>query len=134
MSKPESKSKRATKPERNLRKLFPLIQGFFSPKVIGEVNDAYVKITRVKGHEVPWHTHDHEDEMFYIVKGSLTMELVGEESFLLGEGEFFIVKRGVEHRVYSDRECWVMLIENKSTRHTGSVQSSITKSIDDQLQ
>jgi quercetin dioxygenase-like cupin family protein len=119
--------------EMNLVSLFSGIKEYYSPRVIGEVNDVYVKITKVKGHDVPWHTHDNEDELFYMVRGSLTMEIKNEESFDLNEGEYFIVSRGTEHRVYSDEECWIMLIEPKVTKHTGSVQSKITRSIDEQL-
>jgi len=121
------------KAERSLDKLFSQIKGYFSPKVVGEVNDVYVKLTITKGNDVPWHTHDNEDEMFYIVKGCLVMEIENEPSFTLSEGEFFIVKRGVRHRVYSENECRMMLIESKTTKHTGEVQSSITKSVEEQL-
>ena len=120
------------KTERNLTKLFSEINNYFSPKIIGEVNDVFVKITKTKGNDVPWHTHDNEDEMFYIVKGSLVMEIENEDSFTLNEGDFYIVKQGVQHRVYSNDECWILLIENKSTRHTGDVASSITRSIEEQ--
>jgi len=119
--------------EKNLTKLFSGINEYYSPRVIGEVNDVYVKITKVKGHDVPWHTHDNEDELFYMVRGSLTMEIQNEGSFDLNEGEYFIVNKGIEHRVYSEEECWIMLIEPKATKHTGSVQSDITRSIDEQL-
>jgi len=118
---------------KNLAKLLPHVHDYFSPKVIGEVNDVYVKITKVKGNDVPWHTHDGEDELFYIIKGSLMMEIANEESFTLDEGELFIVKKGTRHRVYSQKECWILLIENKLTKHTGDVQSSITKSVEEQL-
>ena len=119
--------------ERNLVKLFPSLKEFCSPKVIGEVNDVYVKITKVVGNDVPWHTHDHEDEMFYMVKGSLQMELSGMPDFTLAEGEFFIVPQGIEHRVSCERECWILLIESKATKHTGDVESKITRSIDEQI-
>ena len=119
--------------EKSLSKLFSGINEYYSPRVIGEVNDVYVKITKVKGHDVPWHTHDNEDEMFYMVKGSMIMEIKNEGSFDLSEGEYFIVGKGTEHRVYSEEECWIMLIEPKATKHTGSVQSGITRSIDEQL-
>ncbi|TFH57975.1 MAG: cupin domain-containing protein [Candidatus Zixiibacteriota bacterium] len=125
--------KSAAHNKKDLDRLFQQIQGYFSPKIIGEVNDVYVKITKVKGDYVPWHTHDHEDELFYIVKGSLVMEIVDEESFRLSAGELFIVKQGVRHRVYSTDECWVLLVENKETKHTGDIASSITKTIEDQL-
>jgi mannose-6-phosphate isomerase-like protein (cupin superfamily) len=118
--------------ERNLTRLFPQLQEYFSPKIVGEVNDVFIKITKVKGDAVPWHIHDNEDEMFYMVKGSLVMELKDQESFELKEGEFFIVKKGLEHRVHSREECWILLIENKATKHTGDVKSGITKSVEEQ--
>jgi len=118
--------------ERNLEKLFLRVHGYFSPKIIGEVNDVFIKIAKVKGHDVPWHIHDNEDEMFYVVNGSLVMQLKNEDGFTLNEGDFYIVKRGVEHRVYSEQECRLMLVENKETKHTGDVHSSITRSIEEQ--
>jgi quercetin dioxygenase-like cupin family protein len=123
----------AASDKKNLDQLFQQIKTYFSPKIIGEVNDVYVKVTIVKGDDVPWHTHDHEDELFHILKGSLVMEIAGEESFTLSAGELFIVKKGIKHRVYSTEECWVLLVENKKTKHTGDVASGITKTIEDQL-
>jgi quercetin dioxygenase-like cupin family protein len=120
-------------PEKNLNKLFSEIEDYFSPRVIGEVNDVFVKVTKTRGDDVPWHTHDNEDEMFYIFKGSLVMQVRGEDDFRLSEGEFYIVKKGVEHRVYSEDECWIMLIEPKVTKHTGDVKSGITRSIEEQM-
>lgn len=111
---------------------FDKVTEYFSPMIIGEVNDVYVKIAKVKGDDVPWHTHDNEDELFYIVKGHLIMELKGREGFELGEGELFVVEKGIEHRVHTDEECWLVLIENKSTKHTGDVESHITRSIEEQ--
>ena len=122
-----------TKPvERNIEKLFAQVKNYFSPKIIGEVNDVFIKIAKVKGDDVPWHIHDNEDEMFYVIKGSLTMQIRGEDDFTLDEGDFYIVKRGVEHRVHCEQECRLMLVENKETKHTGDVKSKITKSIEEQ--
>lgn len=118
---------------RNAGELAQKLQGYFSPKIIGEVNDVYIKVTKTKGEDTPWHTHDDEDEMFYILKGSLKMFLENEEPFELNEGEFFIVKGGVRHRVSSEQDCFMMLIENKSTKHVGNVESHIAKSIEDQF-
>ena len=112
--------------------LFFSVKEYFSPKVIGEVNETLVKIAKVNGQDVPWHTHDQEDELFYVIKGSLTMEIHGKEAFCLAEGEFYIVKKGIKHRVHSSEECWLMLLENKSAKHTGDVQSAITKTLEDQ--
>jgi mannose-6-phosphate isomerase-like protein (cupin superfamily) len=116
----------------NLLEQFEKVTEYFSPMIIGEVNDVYIKIAKVKGDDVPWHTHDNEDELFYIVKGRLMMELKGREGFELGEGELFVVEKGIEHRIHADVECWLILIENKSTKHTGDVESHITRSIEEQ--
>ncbi|MBU4329816.1 MAG: cupin domain-containing protein [Acidobacteria bacterium] len=116
----------------NLEELFATINNYFSPKVIAEVNDVYVKIVKVKGPDVPWHTHDGEDELFYVLEGRLTMQIKGEPDFDLNVGEMFVVPKGVEHRVFCVEECRLLLIENKTTAHTGSVKSSITKSVDEQ--
>ncbi len=66
----------------------------FSPKVIGEVNDVFVKLAKIKGEKVPWHNHKNEDEMFLIIEGSLLFEVEGEASFTLNQGELYIVKKG----------------------------------------
>ena len=118
--------------KQDIQNLFSTITDYFSPKVIAEVNDVYVKLADIKGQDVPWHTHDDEDELFYVMKGSMTMELKGSDSFGMTEGELFVVPRGVEHRVFTEEECWLLLIENKTTRHTGDVASHITKSVDEQ--
>ncbi len=117
----------------NIIDRFSDVKAYFSPKVIGEVNDAYVKIAKIKGDEVPWHNHKNEDELFYIIEGNLLMEVEGMEPFEMASGDLYIVKKGIEHRVSSKEECKIMLIENKTTAHTGDVESSITKDITDQL-
>lgn len=117
----------------NVKAQFETVQDYFSPKVIGEVNDVYVKIARIKGEDLPWHNHKEEDEMFYIVEGSLLFEEEGKDSFRMNTGDFYIVKKGINHRVSSTEECKIMLIENKSTAHTGEVESTITKSVEEQL-
>jgi len=117
----------------NLKQKFEDVDEYFSPKIIGEVNDVFVKVAKIKGEKIPWHSHTNEDELFYIVEGSLLFEIKGKESFTMNEGDLFIVKKGVEHRVSSDEECKILLIENKTTAHTGEVKSEITKSIEQQL-
>ena len=106
---------------------------YFSPKVIGEVNDVYVKVAKIKGEEIPWHNHAGEDELFYIIDGSLLFEIEGEAPFTMEAGDLYIVKRGVNHRVSSSEECSILLVENKSTAHLGDTESEITKSIEQQL-
>jgi quercetin dioxygenase-like cupin family protein len=100
---------------------------------VGEVNDVYVKIAKIKGNEIPWHNHRDEDEMFYVLEGTLLFEIENEEPFRMNKGDLYIVTKGINHRVSSQKECKIMLIENKTTAHTGEVQSEITKSISEQL-
>ena len=117
----------------NIESALASIENYFSPKIIGEVNDVYVKIAKIKGEDVPWHNHKNEDELFYILEGSLLMEIENKPAFEMNKGDLYVVKRGVEHRVSSKKECQIMLIENKSTAHTGDVVSDITKSVNQQL-
>ncbi len=117
----------------NLKEQFAGITEYFSPKVIGEINDVYVKVALIKGNEIPWHNHKDEDELFYIIEGELLFEVEQQESFIMKKGDLFIVKKGVNHRVSSTEECKIMLIENKTTAHTGEVVTKITKTIEDQL-
>ena len=112
---------------------FESIQDYFSPKVIGEVNDTYVKVAKIKGDDIPWHNHKNEDELFYIVDGELLFEEEGKDSFVMKKGDLYIVKRGVNHKVSAEQECKIMLIEPKSTAHTGEVESTITRSIEEQI-
>lgn len=116
----------------NLVDSFQLLTEYFAPKIIGEVNDVFVKIARIKGEDIPWHNHKDEDELFYIVEGNLLFEIEGQESFTMNEGDIFIVGRGINHRVSSIEECKIMLVGQKTTAHTGDVESTITKSIEQQ--
>ena len=122
----------------NIFERFKKINELFSPKVIAEVNDIYVKLAVIKGNQVPWHNHKDEDELFCVISGSLLFEeetsSSGKESFTMNEGDVYVVKRGIDHRVSSEKECKILLIENKTTAHTGDIKSDITKSIDQQLQ
>ena len=108
------------------------ISNHFSPKIIGEVNDVYIKIVKILGEKVPWHNHKDEDELFYILEGSLEIEIENKPSFQMNKGDLYIVQRGVNHKVSSQNECHIMLIENKTTLHTGEVYTEITKSIEEQ--
>jgi len=117
----------------NLKQKFADIQDYWSPQVVGEVNDVYVKLARGKGEDIPWHNHANEDELFYIVAGSLLFEEEGKEPFRMNPGDMYIVKHGVNHRVSATADCLIMLIENKTTAHTGTVETTITKSIAEQV-
>jgi mannose-6-phosphate isomerase-like protein (cupin superfamily) len=103
----------------------------WSPRVVGEVDDAYVKVAKVHG-SLTWHSHANEDEMFLVLKGRLRIELE-DGAVDLGEGQMFIVPKGVRHNPVADEECHLLLIERKSTLHTGDVTTEKTRTIADQL-
>ncbi len=117
----------------NIQSHLAKVQEYFSPKVVGEVNDVYVKVAKIKGEDIPWHNHRNEDEAFFILEGELLFEEEGKNPFIMKKGDFYVVDRGVNHRVSSTEECQIMLIENKSTAHTGEVDSPVTRSIEEQL-
>lgn len=120
--------------KKNIHSEFSHITDYFSPRVIGEVNDTYVKIAKIKGDDIPWHNHKDEDELFYIISGELLFEEEGNDPFTMKAGDIYTVKKGINHKVSAEEECHIMLIENKTTLHTGEIESSITKSIEDQLE
>lgn len=107
------------------------LQEFWSPRVVGEVDDAYIKVARVQG-TLAWHSHADEDEMFYVLKGRLLIEME-KETVELREGQMFVVPKGVRHNPVAHEECHVLLIERKATKHTGDVVMEKTRSITDQL-
>lgn len=104
---------------------------FWSPRVLAEIDDAYVKCARLHG-EFTWHAHDHEDELFFVLAGTLRIELA-ERTVELREGELFVVPKGVRHKPVAEEECLVLLVERKSTQHTGDEVSPLTRSIAEQL-
>ncbi len=108
----------------NLTEKLSLFQEYWSPRIAGEVNDAYVKLVKFKG-EFVWHHHDHEDELFLVLKGRLTIKL-RDQDLVLGEGEFVVIPKGVEHLPIAEEEVHVLLLEPKSTLNTGNVQSDRT--------
>ena len=117
----------------NLKNAFLSLEKHFSPKIIGEVNNQYIKFLKLKGQEVTWHIHENEDESFYIAKGKLLMEIENQADLKLKKGDLFVVNKGRNHRVSSKEECLIMLIESKTTEHTGKINSSITKSVNQQF-
>lgn len=108
----------------NLAEKFTLFQDHWSPKIAGEVNDAYVKLVKLKG-EFVWHKHETEDELFLVIKGHLTIRL-RERDLQLAEGEFAIIPRGVEHLPVAAEEAHVLLLEPKTTLNTGDRQNTRT--------
>ena len=102
----------------NLQEKFSLFHDYWSPKIAGEINDSHVKLVKLKG-EFVWHHHDHEDEMFLVVKGKLLIKFRDRDVWL-DEGEFIIVPKGVEHMPVADEEVHVLLLEPKTTLNTGN--------------
>jgi mannose-6-phosphate isomerase-like protein (cupin superfamily) len=112
----------------NLAQKFSLFNEHYQPKIVGEINDAYVKLTKLQG-EFLWHHHDNEDELFLVVKGELRMkfrENGQEREEIIRPGEFIIVPHGVEHLPSADEETHIMLLEPKTTLNTGNVQNERT--------
>ena len=103
----------------------------WSPRVIAELDDSFVKVAKVQG-SLTWHSHDNEDELFFILKGSLRIEME-ERTVVLRQGEAFVVPKGVRHNPVAENECHIILIERKTTLHTGSEVSDKTRSVADQL-
>ena len=116
----------------DLMAAFDTVTDHWSPKVIAQVNDQYVKVAKVLG-ELVWHSHEGEDELFYVVRGNLRIEYEGDRVVDLKEGSMHVVPRGVSHNPVAREECWIVLIETVTTKHTGDVQSPLTKSLAQQL-
>ena len=108
----------------NLAHKFNLFQDYWSPKIVGELNDSYVKLVKLKG-EFVWHHHETEDELFLVVKGRLLIKLQDRDIWL-EKGEVVIIPRGVEHLPIAEKEAHVLLLEPKSTLNTGNVRSEKT--------
>jgi len=112
----------------SLAQKFSLFTEHYSPKIVGEVNDAHVKLVKLQG-DFMWHHHENEDELFFVVKGALRMrvrENGAEREFLINPGEFIIIPHGVEHLPSADEETHIMLLEPKTTLNTGNVENERT--------
>ncbi len=115
---------RAANDKVNLSEKLAMFTEHWNPKIVGEVNDAYVKLVKFKG-EFVWHHHEREDELFLVLKGRLLMKF-RDRDVTVHEGEFIIVPRGVEHMPVAEEETHVMLLEPKSTLNTGNVENQRT--------
>ena len=116
----------------SIRAALDSLSDHWSPRVIAQVNDQYVKVAKLLG-EFVWHAHDDEDELFQVVYGTLVIQLEGRDDIVLEAGEFFVVPKGVRHNPVAAEEVGIVLIETVTTKHTGSVVSERTVSIDRQL-
>jgi len=108
----------------NLTEMFGRFQDQWSPKIVGEVNDSHVKLTKLKG-EFVWHHHEREDELFLVVKGRLRMKL-RDGDLVIEPGEFVIIPHGVEHLPVADEETHVLLFEPNTTLNTGNIENERT--------
>jgi mannose-6-phosphate isomerase-like protein (cupin superfamily) len=118
-------------PPTNVLAAFDRVTDLWSPKVFARVNDHYLKVAKVKG-QLAWHTHDGEDELFWVVRGRLRLEFE-DGAVELGPGDCHVVPRGVRHNPVAADECWLVLVEPVGTQHTGDVQTPLTRSIEEQL-
>lgn len=115
----------------NLRAAAEALPDYWSPRILGQVNDQYIKVAKLKGN-FEWHKHDSEDELFLVLSGTLRIEYESH-SVDLAEGEFHIVPKGTMHNPVCEQECLVALIETVTTKHTGDIQTNRTKTIEAQL-
>lgn len=119
-------------PSIDLRAALDGVTDYWSPRVVGRVNDQYVKVAKLLG-ELVWHRHDDEDELFQVLSGRLRIQFEGGRETVVEEGQFCVVPRGTLHNPVADQECGIVLIETVTTRHTGDVDTPRTRSIEEQL-
>ena len=116
---------------KNLVSAFGAIDDYWSPKVIGSVNGQLLKAAKLKG-QLVWHSHDEEEELFYVVKGALRIEFESH-AVEMECGDFLTIPQGVRHNPVAENECWVLLIEPASTKHTGNEVIAQTKTLEQQM-
>lgn len=109
----------------NLTQKLNLFDEYWSPKIVGELNDSHIKLAKLKG-EFDWHHHENEDELFFVVKGRLTIKF-RDKDVVLDPGELIVIPQGVDHLPVAAEEVHVMLIEPKGTLNTGNVVTEKTK-------
>ncbi len=109
----------------NLSEKLSSFSDYFNPRIVGELNGQHVKLVKFKG-EFVWHHHEHEDELFYVVKGRFDMQM-RDKTVTVHAGEILIMPKGVEHRPVAKEEVEIMLFEPASTLNTGNVENEMTK-------
>ena len=110
----------------NIMNKFSLFNKQWTPKIIGELNDQYVKICKLKDNFV-WHSHENEDELFMVFKGTLLIDFRDGRTIPVKEGEILIIPKGVEHRPHTNGEIvFNLLFDPKTTLHTGDIQTEMT--------
>lgn len=108
------------------------VEKHWTPRVVGRVNDQYIKVAKLLG-ELVWHSHDDEDEMFLVIAGHLRIEIEGQPPVELGPGQFHVVPRGVRHNPVAREEVHIMLIETVTTSHTGSISVAGSVPVEEQI-
>lgn len=119
----------------NLAEKFARIDAYWSPRIVADVQAMQVKLARIKG-EFVWHHHEHEDELFFVVRGRLLIQVQEDgqpRDIWLDEGELLVIPRGVEHRPVAEGEVWIMLLEPQGTLNTGNVRDAHTIDKPDRL-
>ena len=116
----------------NIAEELAQVTDHWTPRVVGQVNDQFVKVAKLLG-EFVWHAHDDEDELFLVVYGTLVIQLEDRDDVILGPGEFFVVPKGVRHNPVAAQEVGIVLIETKTTLHTGDVVTERTVPIERQV-
>ena len=111
--------------------LTKLLNDYWAPQVIATFDDYYIKIAKLKG-ALTWLNHSEQDEVFFILSGTLTMEYQGK-NIHLSAGDLHVVPKGVQHNPVADKDCLIMVIEHKTTKHTGDINLPSTRSIEEQL-
>jgi len=109
----------------NIAEKLSLFSDHWNPRIIGELNGQHVKAVKLQG-EFVWHHHDHEDELFLVIKGKLKMEFK-DKTVEINPGEFIIVPRKIEHKPVADEEVQILLFEPASTLNTGNVENEKTR-------
>lgn len=108
----------------NLEEKFKTFSAYWTPKIVGELNKQHVKIAKFKG-EFVMHHHEREDELFFVIRGVLNIELM-DKIIELKAGEFVIIPKGVKHKPFSQEEVEVLLFEPASTLNTGNEKNDLT--------
>jgi mannose-6-phosphate isomerase-like protein (cupin superfamily) len=108
----------------NLQEKLAKVNDYWNPKIVGELNDSYVKVAKLKG-EFVWHHHDAEDELFFVVKGRLRLKF-RDRDVVVSPGEFIIVPKGVDHLPVAEEEVHLVLFEPKTTLNTGNIRNERT--------
>ena len=108
----------------NLAEKLSTFSDYFNPRIVGELNGQQVKLVKFQG-EFIWHHHDHEDELFYVVKGNFDMQM-RDKTITVNAGEFLIMPRGIEHKPVARDEVEILLFEPATTLNTGNVENEMT--------